>query len=701
MSGPRIPSDLSLLSGAELEALRTRLQEAEDTLAAIRDGEVDAVVVRGSAGQQVYTLESADRPYRALIEQMQDGAVTISGDGSILYCNQRFASLVGLGSEHIMGANISRFVSADAAAVWERLSRQGELHNASGEFAILQRGGERIPCTFSFAKVVLDEFDAPIVCAVISDLTPIYLRSQELQATNSRLAQEIDERQRAEGSLQFALDAADMGSWDLDLATGNAHRSKRHDEIFGQNARVEPWGLADALGQFIPEDAARVSEAFVDARVSGVIDIEGRITRATDQQLRWLRVTGRTFYEAGGRPMRIAGVVADVTERRAVEDRLRQAQKIEAIGQLTGGVAHDFNNLLQVVSGGLQVLARGAADPARLERVLKGMRQAVDRGSGLSRQLLAFSRRQALSPAAIDLRAHINNMREMLDRSLRGDVTVRTQFAENLWRVEADPGELELVVLNLAVNARDAMPEGGSITLRAENASNVDESLRGDFVRLDITDTGSGMAPEVLAHAFEPFFTTKEVGKGSGLGLAQAHGFAQASGGSVKIRSTPGAGTTISIFLPRTFKEPVAAAAPLVDLRAAASTGAEAGQVLLVEDDDEVAALTSEMITELGYQATRVATAAAALGALANGRPIDLVFSDILMPGGMNGVELALEIRRRRPELQVVLTSGYAGAARQAANREELKILMKPYTLEDLRNAFAAARSAAAVSASH
>jgi signal transduction histidine kinase/ActR/RegA family two-component response regulator len=593
--------------------------------------------------------------------------------------------MVGLGAERIMGAHLSQFLSQDAMHAWEVLS-QGDLRDRSGEFAVLRSDGSETLASVSFAKVALDDFSEPIVCGVVSDLTATHRRSHELHATNLRLAQEIEERHRAEGSLQLALDAAGMGSWNLDLITGQAHRSQRHDEIFGHDHLVEPWGLAQLLTQFVPGDAARVALAFEQARASGVIDVEAQINRAHDAQLRWLRLTGRTFYDAEGRPLRIAGVVTDITERRAVEERLRQAQKIEAIGQLTGGVAHDFNNLLQVFSGGLQLLEKGEEDASRRLRILKGMRQAVDRGSSLSRQLLAFSRRQALHPEPIDLERHIDNMREMLERSLRGDVLVRTRFAADLWRVEADPGELELVVLNLAVNARDAMPDGGTITITGQNVSDVDESLQGDFVRLDIIDTGVGMSAEVLAHAFEPFFTTKEVGKGSGLGLAQAHGFARASGGSARIMSTPGKGCIISLYLPRTLKTPAVLTPPRVDALHASTRST--GHVLLVEDDDQVAALTAEMVAELGYSVTRVATADAALGALANGRPLDLVFSDVMMPGTMNGIELALEVRRRRPELPVVLTSGYAEAAKRAANRDDVQILKKPYSLSELRTAF-------------
>ena len=372
-----------------------------------------------------------------------------------------------------------------------------------------------------------------------------------------------------------------------------------------------------------------------------------------------------------------------IAERERVEESLRHAQRIEAIGQLTGGVAHDFNNLLMVISGGLDMLGR-QPDPARQQRLMDGMRQAAGRGAALTRQLLAFSRRQALRAEPVDLRRQIGSMRELLDRSLSGDVHVALDFGPDLWPVEVDPGELELVILNLAVNARDAMPEGGTIEIRAANLPGWDaDGLHGDFVRLAVIDTGTGMPPEVVARVFEPFFTTKDIGKGSGLGLAQVYGFARQSGGTVRIDTAPGRGTTIELLLPRSAGMPQAAARPAAELRQMGAPGTR-GHVLLVEDDDEVAALVGQMLGELGFGVTRAASAAAALGALADGRPVDLVFSDVLMPGGMNGVELARELRRRHPDLPVVLTSAYAGNAKRDADAAGIALLPKPYRLEEL-----------------
>ncbi len=379
----------------------------------------------------------------------------------------------------------------------------------------------------------------------------------------------------------------------------------------------------------------------------------------------------------------------EMAERARAEEKLRQAQKIEALGQLTGGVAHDFNNLLMVISGGLEMLDR-QRDPARRQRLMDGMQQAAQRGAGLTRQLLAFSRRQELKPEPVAIARQIGGMRELLDRSLRGDVHVEFEFTEDLWPVEVDPGELQLVVLNLAVNARDAMPNGGKITVRAENVGALKSGdLDGDYVRLSIIDTGTGMPPEVQTRVFEPFYTTKDIGKGSGLGLAQVHGFATQSKGAVRIDSEVGRGTSITLYLPRSEKMPSADRPHLGDLHVEREMVRAVGSVLLVEDDDEVAALVSEMLGHLGYQVTRAASAAAALGALANGRHVDLVFSDIMMPGAMNGVELAREIRARRRDLPVLLTSGYAEAARRDAEADGVRILPKPYRLEELAAALA------------
>ncbi len=396
----------------------------------------------------------------------------------------------------------------------------------------------------------------------------------------------------------------------------------------------------------------------------------------TSQELEALVVERTSALEAANRELR-----TQMAERARIEETLRQTQKIEAIGQLTGGIAHDFNNLLMVITGGLDMLDR-RDDAERRQRLMNGMRQAAQRGSALTRQLLAFSRRQSLAPEPVDLARRISQMRELLDRSLRGDVHVQQEFAPDLWPIEVDPGELELVILNLAVNARDAMPDGGNILLQARNAPDqLVLGRRGDFVRLAVIDSGTGIPEDVRNRVFDPFFTTKEIGKGSGLGLAQVYGFARQSGGTVWIDSECGQGTSVVLLLPRATSAP----SPLRDpVTVDEAVRVSAGNVLLVDDDEEVAALVGEMLVHLGYAVTTAASAAAALGALANGRGIDIVFSDVMMPGGMNGLELACEIRARGFEVPVLLTSGYAEAVRLSAEAEGVQILAKPYRLEEL-----------------
>jgi signal transduction histidine kinase/ActR/RegA family two-component response regulator len=372
---------------------------------------------------------------------------------------------------------------------------------------------------------------------------------------------------------------------------------------------------------------------------------------------------------------------------RKAEAALRQTQKMESLGQLTGGVAHDFNNLLAVFASGVQLLERTTDSPAAARpRVFEAMRRAIARGTGLTRHLLAFSRRRPVNPESIDVAAHLQGMRAMLDGSLGGNIDVQMHFAPDTWPIEVDTGEMELAILNLCLNARDAMADGGIITISVENvcAETADQATS-DLVRICVTDTGHGMPPEVKARVFEPFFTTKDISKGSGLGLPQVYGFAQQSGGQVMIDSEVGAGTTVTILLPRSLHDPVARSEPTI-AAAARLENERRGHILLVEDDREVAALTRELLAVLGFAVTHVAGADAALGALANSRQIDVVLSDIMMPGGVSGLELAREIRRRHPAVPILLMTGYAEAA-AGMEDGEFGLLQKPFSLEVLAEA--------------
>ena len=380
-------------------------------------------------------------------------------------------------------------------------------------------------------------------------------------------------------------------------------------------------------------------------------------------------------------------VQMEVRER--AEEALRQSQKMEAIGQLTGGVAHDFNNILMIASSGLDLMDR-TTDPARRQMLKDGIRQAVDRGASLTSQLLAISRRSTLQPQVIDLSRQIDGMRVLLDRSLREDIAVEVEIGPGVWPVEVDPSQLEVALLNIAVNARDAMADGGTIRVSVANAPGLaDGELVGDYVRLSIADDGVGMTRDTLRRIFEPFYTTKGVGKGTGLGLSQVYGFTHASGGDVRVESELGKGAMVSIFLPKSDKQP---ASPAEVKIVTPSATTRQGRVLLVEDEDGVAALVTEMLGELGYEAMRAPTAAVALRLLEAQPDVDLVFSDMVMPGRMNGLELAREVNRRRPDLPVVLTTGYSEAA-QSARKEGLRLLVKPYRIDALAEALTAATS--------
>ena len=373
----------------------------------------------------------------------------------------------------------------------------------------------------------------------------------------------------------------------------------------------------------------------------------------------------------------------DEAERReAAEVALRQAQRLEAMGQLTGGVAHDFNNLLMIVSGSVQRLRRELTDQ-KYTRYLDMITNATQRGESLTRQLLTFSRRQTLTPSVIDLCQRLPELKELLNRSLRGDIETEVLVPNQGCCIKIDPSELELALLNLAVNARDAMPSGGTLSITARpvllKGKAVEEGLTGEFVAIRVADTGSGIPPEVLPHVFEPFFTTKEVGKGTGLGLSQVYGFARQSGGTATITSTIGRGTVITLYLPRTREVP----APPIAQAESEAAPPHGGVVLLVEDNDEVADVCKGYFQQLGYEVKRASSAQGALELLENEAKIDFVFSDILMPGVMNGLDLANAVRERFPHLPVLLSTGYSSSAQDAV-REGFVVLQKPFEFSAL-----------------
>ncbi|MBX6324008.1 MAG: PAS domain S-box protein, partial [Rhodospirillaceae bacterium] len=388
---------------------------------------------------------------------------------------------------------------------------------------------------------------------------------------------------------------------------------------------------------------------------------------------------------------RYIGTIRDLTDRRATEEQLRQAQKMEAVGELTGGLAHDFNNLLTVVLGNAELLAEGLADHPRLRQFAETTRDAAQRGAELTRRLLAFSRRQTLQPVVLDLNKLVLDVEKLLRRTLGEHIDIETVMHAGLWKVHVDPGQLEAALVNLALNARDAMPEGGKLTIETANARLDDsyaaahaEVTPGQYVVTTVTDTGTGMPAEVRDRAFEPFFTTKDVGKGTGLGLSMVYGFVKQSGGHVKIYSEMGQGTAVKIYLPRAqlpHPEPGPAPAPASERT---PTGSE--HILVVEDDFLVRGYVTEQLRALGYAVDEAPDGPTALRLLPSLGHVDLLLTDVVMPGGMNGRQLAERAQAQQPGLRVLYTSGYTENAIIHHGRLDpgVHLLTKPFRKVEL-----------------
>jgi signal transduction histidine kinase len=379
------------------------------------------------------------------------------------------------------------------------------------------------------------------------------------------------------------------------------------------------------------------------------------------------------------------------TELARSREELAQAQRLEAIGQLTGGIAHDFNNLLTVISGNLDLILRARDDVEKIQRLALGAMKASERGERLVRQLLTYARRQITHPQTVDLNQLIVNIENLMHGVIGEQIDVVTMLSPMLARVQIDPAQFEPAILNLVINSRDAIAGGGRITIETRNvtidrqyAANDPEVTRGPYVMIAVSDSGVGMTPAVLARAFDPFFTTKEAGKGSGLGLSQVYGFAKTAGGHVNIYSELGIGTTVKLYLPKSSARPIIPGIGAETALLRPASGHET--ILVVEDDEDVLAVVAESLRELGYQVVTAANAVQALEILRGDHPVDLLFSDVIMPGDMNGAQLAVEARRVRSELKVLLTSGYTAAAlsREHGLIDDLNVVEKPYRREEL-----------------
>ncbi|HSU05417.1 MAG TPA: ATP-binding protein [Acetobacteraceae bacterium] len=461
--------------------------------------------------------------------------------------------------------------------------------------------------------------------------------------------------------------------------------------------RIKGYTAEEIIGRhfscFYPEEDQRnnvPAEALATAVRAGKYTGEGWRVRKDGNRF-WASVLIEPIRDSDGRVQGFVKVTRDWTEKHAAEEQSRHAQKMEAIGQLTGGVAHDFNNLLTVISGNMEILQRrlSSHDDNRLQRFVDSALQASSRAAILTQRLLAFSRRQALDPKSVSIRVLIAGMSEMFRRTLPENISIQTILAADIWWAYVDPNQLENALLNLVINARDAMPEGGGLVIEAANAvlneggASEPEVPPGQYVALSVSDTGVGMASDVVSRAFDPFFTTKDVGQGTGLGLSQVYGFVKQSGGHVRICSEVAAGTTVRIYLPRFLSlDSVSERAP-----AAAAVPRGSGEtVLVVEDESGVRGYVIETLTELGYRVLAAADASAGLRLLNEHHGTKLLFTDVVLPGGMNGRQLADEARRRNRGLKVLFTSGYARDAIVHNGRldPDVQLIMKPFAFASL-----------------
>ena len=388
----------------------------------------------------------------------------------------------------------------------------------------------------------------------------------------------------------------------------------------------------------------------------------------------------------------VMGLVRDITEQLKQEHALRQGQRMDAIGQLTGGIAHDFNNLLTIIIGSHE-LFEASPDAQQAREFVRRANEAAEMGARLTGRLLSFSRQRKLEPAIVNLNEQLLNMMDLLRRSIGETIAVSTSLASDLGTVRVDPSEIENAVLNLAINARDAMLKGGRLTIETQNVSLASDEdctefglAAGSYVRLTVADTGNGMPPDVVARAFEPFFTTKPLGRGTGLGLASVYGFVKQSGGNATIYSEPGRGTTVNLYLPRLAAADVLSRHDVANMVPAAATGES---VLVVEDNPELRQLSLHRIKLLGYRVLEADNGASALAVLRGGDKIDLIFSDVIMPGGMTGYELARHATQRDPAIKILLTSGYdaEAASAQDITDSQLRVLRKPYKQAELARA--------------
>jgi two-component system, cell cycle sensor histidine kinase and response regulator CckA len=487
--------------------------------------------------------------------------------------------------------------------------------------------------------------------------------------------------------VKFALEVAGVGIWDMDFKTGVVQWS----EILERQYGLEPGTFGGTVDAFIerihPADRECVKGALLRARKSGAdFSLKNRSVWH-DGTVRWLTSVGRVDLDEHGEPVRGVGISLDVTDRHELEQQHQQAHKMEAIGQMAAGVAHDFNTLLTVILGYCELLLADEDEDNTRQLAIAEIQKAGESAARLTRQLLAFSRKQIIEPTVLDVNAIVSSMQAMLRRLIGEDVSVALVLRPRLAPVTADRGQIEQIIMNLAMNARDAMPRGGALSIETDNVE-VHENRpatphalsAGRYVTLTVTDTGTGMTPHVLNRLFEPFFTTKELGKGTGLGLATVYRIVESTGGTIDVSSEVGKGTSITVYFPK-----ANAAEMVVEMPSPRRKPAGSETVLVVEDVEALRELVKRMLQRQGYSVLVAASAEEALGVFERSASIDVVLTDAVMPGA-SGSELIRQLMKQRPDLRVILMSGYAADAiiQHGLPDPGIAFLHKPFTSEAL-----------------
>jgi PAS domain S-box-containing protein len=635
-------------------------------------------------------LDYFSRFYRNLYPQGEDSVTLARADGTVLVREPPTTT----GIERLSPqSGLMRSIAAASTGFYETVSeldkvRRLHAYEKVGPYPLYVSYGVSLSAVRQewLRNLKVSGMFALLGSIGLAIVTWIALRQarREQSAVESWRTEAI-ERERAERLYRTLYNKAPIPQQSLDSDGILLNVSDTWLELLGYEREAV---IGRPMREFLPNDLHdRFNEARSRLMQTGAIrDVALEVQRRSGERVPVLW-SGRVERDSDGQFVKTFGALVDITERRKAEQTLAQLQKMEAVGQLVAGVGHDFNNLLQAMSGCLQMIDRRVSDP-KLKTILEAGQQAIDRGAKLTQQLMGFARKEALRPEPVDVPDQVLGMCELLARALRENIKLDVEFGHDLWPALVDPTQFEVAILNLAVNARDAMPNGGTLRIGGRNVrlgpGDHADGLIGDFVRVTVSDTGSGMPPDVLARAFDPFFTTKEVGKGTGLGLSQVYGFARQSGGGVEIESTPGAGTAVHLLLPRS--EQSAATQGRVRRTHGAIDGLK---VLFVEDDPVVGTMVGAALEDLGCKVIRATTAEDALDVLKNGAEIELLFSDIVMPGRLSGVELAKEARLLRPDLGVVLTTGYS---EDVARLEGTRVLAKPYRMEALARALATER---------